>query len=98
MKRTDYIVLWPIYFDSTKSRSEGRKVPKSLALPSPKLEELVEAVKRLGLNYIVEEEKRYPRFWWETRGRLLVERRERKSLILKNVARELRSLRKERSF
>jgi len=37
MQKQEKIIIWPAYFDSTKTRKDGRRIPKSLALPSPKI-------------------------------------------------------------
>jgi len=66
------IVLWLVYFDARKSRKEGRRVPKKLAVPSPKLSELAKAVEELGFKCVAEADKKYPRCWWTTPGRVLV--------------------------
>lgn len=38
-----------------------RKIPKNLALPSPKISELKEAVEKLGLEYELVLEASYPK-------------------------------------
>ena len=67
-------VLWPEYFDSTRTRLNGRKVSKSRAVPEPTLDQLVAAVRHLGLQYKAESEKSYPGNWVQKKGRVLVER------------------------
>jgi signal recognition particle subunit SRP19 len=83
------IVLYPEYFTSKYSRAEGRRVPKSLAKPSPTVEDIEKAAKSLGLNPVVEKEKSYPRFWYKKRGRVLVEKKMSKTEILKAVGKAL---------
>jgi len=87
------IVLWPAYFDSTKARSRGRKVPKRWAVPSPTLDELQKAVQRLGLKFEVVPDACHPATPWQRTGLLLVPKKHPKTRILREVARELRSLR-----
>ncbi len=41
------IVLYPAYFDLKRSRQEGRRVPKSLAVDGPTAEEIEKAAKAL---------------------------------------------------
>jgi len=91
LKGRDYLVIWPVYFDLNRSRSEGRKVAKKYAIPNPSLRDLVEAIKKLGLEHIVEENKYYPKFWWLYKGRVLVKKREPKSKLLKKIGEILRS-------
>ena len=43
MRKQDKMIIWPAYFDSTKTRRDGRRIPKSLAVPSPKILEIKDA-------------------------------------------------------
>ena len=85
-KKQKVIVLYPEYFMSKYSRAEGRKVPKSLARPTPTVEDIEKAVKALGLKPIVEKDKSYPRTWHKKRGRVLIEKNKmQKTELLKKV-------------
>ena len=88
-------MIWPPNIDSQKSRADGRKIAERDAVASPTLKEIEEAARRLGLNPIVEKEKAYPKEWWEVSGRVLVDKVKPKSLILKEVAREIKKMRGE---
>lgn len=55
--------LYPIYFDSTRSRAEGRRVSKSLAVPNPLARELADACASLGLSVLFEPAKSHPKDW-----------------------------------
>ena len=83
-------VLWPEYFDSSRSRLTGRKVAKNLSVPIPSLDQIVSAVKHLGLQYKVEADKSFPGNWIEKRGRVLVERSMPKTKLIKAVGEYLR--------
>ena len=63
-RRKRAIILWTVFFDASRTRSEGRKVPKSLAVRNPTVEELEQAVKELGFEYEVCKDKKYPRIWY----------------------------------
>ncbi len=63
-RRKKSIILWTVFFDSSRTRSEGRKLPKNLCVRNPTVEELEEAIKQLGLEYEVAREKKYPRIWY----------------------------------
>ncbi len=65
MGKKDYWVVWRINIDSTVSRSNGRVVPRQLAVEKPTLDELANAALKLGLRYEVHPEKRHPRHWFE---------------------------------
>ena len=43
MRKLDKAIIWPLYFDVNKTRKEGRRVSKALAVSSPKIAELKEA-------------------------------------------------------
>ncbi len=89
------VVIWPSNIDASKSRGEGRKIPKRDAVPRPRVEEIVEAAQRLGLNPEVED-ARYPRAWWEDRQRVVVDKLGSKLETMRAIAREIRRIREER--
>lgn len=86
LPRGKYIVLWPEYFDIKRSRKDGRMVSKHSAVERPSVEELAKAVESLGYNFTIEKDTAFPGAWWEGRGRVLVERKTKKSWLLKQVA------------
>lgn len=89
MRRRGEVVLWPVYFDSTRSRSEGRRVPRRLAVPSPSIRRLQYALDKLGLKYRVVKDASHPRLPWRRMGMVLVEKDGSKSRLLRLVAKEL---------
>jgi signal recognition particle subunit SRP19 len=91
--RTDHIILWPSYFDSTKTRADGRRVPKAKAVQNPTAAELLEAVKSLGLKATILEEKAYPRNWWEWGGCVSVEKSLAKTALIGRTAPKLKQIR-----
>jgi len=93
MRRKDEIILWPVYFDSSRTRREGRRLPKSLCVPSPSINMLEKALKNLGLNYKICPEAAHPRLPWIETGFIAVKKnKEHKNQILKKVAAELKRL------
>lgn len=58
-----YQCLYPVYFDKTRSRSEGRKVGTELAVENPLARDIVDAVQLLGLQLALEPEKLHPKDW-----------------------------------
>ncbi|NIQ06206.1 MAG: signal recognition particle protein Srp19, partial [Candidatus Korarchaeota archaeon] len=86
MHRKDKIVVWPAYFDSTKTRSEGRRIAKVMAVPSPEIKELRGAAKKLDLDYEEFSDACYPKTPWLDTGMLLVLKREHKSQTIKKIA------------
>ncbi|MEM2419873.1 MAG: signal recognition particle subunit SRP19/SEC65 family protein [Candidatus Bathyarchaeia archaeon] len=93
MRKQDKVILWPAYFDSTKTRGEGRKVPKKLAVPSPKVSELREAAEKLGLEHELVLDVCYPKTPWLKTGMLLVVKKEPKNQLLKRIAAQLLKIR-----
>lgn len=55
--------LYPIYFDKTRSRVEGRKVGSELAVENPLARDIMDAVQMLGLQAGLEPEKLHPKDW-----------------------------------
>ncbi len=87
------VALYPAYFDSTRSREEGRRVSKSMAVANPTAEELREAAKILGYRVEVESEVAHPSKPYKAEGRILILGGGRKTEILRAVAKKLRSQR-----
>ncbi|MEM2911625.1 MAG: signal recognition particle subunit SRP19/SEC65 family protein [Candidatus Bathyarchaeia archaeon] len=93
MRKQEKVILWPAYFDSTKARDEGRKIPKSLAVPSPKISELKEAIEKLGLEHELVLEASYPKTPWLKTGMILVTKKETKNQMMKKIAKQLLKIR-----
>lgn len=93
--RADHLILWPCYFDAAKSRATGRRVPKSLAVQNPTSEELLAAVRALGLDAELNADKSYPGLWWERGGRISVEKVSCKTELIANVASRLKQMRQQ---
>jgi signal recognition particle subunit SRP19 len=85
----DKYVIWPIYFDNSLSRIEGRKVSKKYAVEKPSIESIIKAAKSLGLNPTLEKDKAYPSRHWKKEGRILVDKNESKRKILVKIANRL---------
>jgi len=93
MRKQDKIIIWPAYFDSTKTRGDGRRVPKSLAVPSPKVLEVKEAVEKLGMSYEVVLDAGYPKTPWLKTGMLLVMKKEPKEKVIRTIGKRLLKIR-----
>ena len=88
-KRDDRIILWPEYFDSSLTRSEGRRVPADAAVPSPNAEDVFRACQKLGLSPELEYDKSHPSRWFDPRGRVRVPAKFNKTKTIKMVAKRL---------
>jgi len=95
MRKQDKIIMWPVYFDSTKTRGDGRRVPKGLAVPSPKILEVKEAVKKMGLSYEVVLDAGYPKTPWLKTGMLLVTKKESKEKVIRKIGKQLLKIRSD---
>ena len=89
MRKLDKAIIWPIYFDTNRTRKQGRRVPKNLAVQFPKIDELKQAVEKLGLKNEVNLEAHFPKFHWAKTGMLLVEKKEAKQAIIQKIAKQL---------
>lgn len=58
-----YHCLYPVYFDATRTRAEGRRVSAALAVPNPLAREIVNACRDLRLQTLFEPEKMHPKDW-----------------------------------
>jgi signal recognition particle subunit SRP19 len=65
-------VIWPAYLDAERSRREGRRVPESVAVTDPDVEEIAEAVGQVGYDAVIERDVAYPREPWTESGRVTV--------------------------
>ena len=98
-RRRKFYVIWTVYFDIERSRGEGRKIPKSLAVKCPSVDEIAQILNQLGLKYEIYPDKRYPKTWYDDKckGYVLVYRDERtpsKMKLLRLIAEKLKDLRK----
>jgi len=89
MRKLDKAIIWPTYFDLGKTRKEGRRVPKTMAVQSPKIVEIQQAAERLGLKNEVNLDAHFPKTPWAKTGMLLVEKKEAKEKIIQKIAKQL---------
>ncbi len=95
MRKSDNAIIWPVYFDVAKSKSEGRRVPKNLAVATPKILELKEAADKLGLQNEVNPTAGYPKAPWLKMGMLTVEKGESKEKIVLKLAAQLAKIKSQ---
>jgi signal recognition particle subunit SRP19 len=94
MRKQNKILLWPAYFDLNRTRLQGRRVPRSLAIAFPKLEEIQSATRRIGLQPEVVLDVRYPKSPWQKTGYILIPKKGSKTKIIRKIAKELVNMRK----
>jgi signal recognition particle subunit SRP19 len=95
MRKQDKVIIWPAYFDQTKTRKKGRRVPKSLAVQHPKIVEVKMAVERLGLKHEFAPEAGYPKTPWLKTGMIMVEKKGSKERVIRKIANQLLKMRSE---
>jgi len=94
LKQAGKMLVWPAELDSTKSRSQGRRLPKPQAVQAPRVDELEFAAKRLSFEPEVSAGAALPSRWWEKTGYVLVKREGRsRSRMLKDLAAEILKIR-----
>ncbi|MCX8176038.1 MAG: signal recognition particle protein Srp19 [Candidatus Bathyarchaeota archaeon] len=87
-------IIWLAYFDVSKTRKEGRRVPKKLAIENLKTGEIIKAAETLNLNVKLKAEAKYPRAWWDKSGYVVVDKKETKNKTLMMLAEKILELRK----
>jgi signal recognition particle subunit SRP19 len=98
MRKLDKAIIWPIYFDCNKSRKDGRRVPKPMAVQSPKILEIKEAADKLGLQNEVNLEAHFPKNHWAKTGMLLIEKKEAKEKIIQKLAKQLLKIKSQQQL
>ncbi len=93
MAKNSKRIVWPIYMDAHKTRKEGRILAKKESIGAPVIDEIMRAAKELGLNPSCEDEKMYPRSWWEHKGRVLIDLDDSKRGAMRQIAHRIKSMR-----
>jgi signal recognition particle subunit SRP19 len=88
-KEEDKYVVYPIYFDKTISRMSGRKLNKKNSVDKPSIDNITKAAKSLGLNPVFEKNISYPSRHWKKDGRILIDKKDTKIKLLKQIANRL---------
>jgi signal recognition particle subunit SRP19 len=88
-KGDEKYVIWPVYFDKSASKLAGRKISKKNAIEKPSIEDIAKAAKSLGLNPVLEKNVAHPSRHWKKEGRVLIDKKDSKSKLLKQIANRL---------
>ena len=87
MKLHGRMIVWLANMDSSKSRRQGRRLPRASCLEMPKLAEVEDAARVLGLESTSRSDAARPSRPWEKTGYIMVERKGKtRSFILKSLA------------
>ncbi|MHA1378803.1 MAG: signal recognition particle subunit SRP19/SEC65 family protein [Candidatus Helarchaeota archaeon] len=94
MKRRNKLYFYPLYFDFEKSRNQGRRVNKKIAIKAPSLEIITKTAASLGYKFEIEPGKAHPKAWWN-QGRLaIINPTEKKSTILVKLSKKMKQTKK----
>ncbi|GAB7014813.1 signal recognition particle subunit SRP19/SEC65 family protein [Methanogenium cariaci] len=81
--------LYPCYFDSALTRSQGRRIPREMARESPQIRAIHKAAKKAGLSARIDEKTSHPAYWWKQDGRVIVDWKGSKEELMKKIAQKL---------
>ena len=83
-KSKHYQCLYPVYFDKSRTRAEGRRVGSALAVENPLAREMADAVASLGLSVVFEPDKLHPKDW-SNPGRIRVLIKQNGQMVAPNI-------------
>lgn len=83
------MIIWPEYFNKNLSLSEGRKIPKEIAIKNPTINEITNALRKLKIQFTVEKDKSYPGKWYEHNGRIIAQTDKNKLELLEEIAQKM---------
>jgi signal recognition particle subunit SRP19 len=93
LRKQDKVIIWPAYFEVARSREDGRRVPRRIAVASPKIAEVKEAAEKLSLACELFPDAGYPKASWLKTGMVLVEKKGSKNQTITMIAKQLSSMR-----
>lgn len=93
MRKQDKIILWPAYFELARTRMEGRRVPKNLAILSPRISEMKDAADKLHMNCELTEGTAFSKTPWLESGMILIDKKGSKEETIRKMAEQLLKIR-----
>lgn len=92
-KFSDWQVIYPVYFDSTRTHKEGRRVSKEMAVKNPQAHVLMHACRDIGVHVVFEAEKTHPKDWANPgRIRVLIKENSKSGVAPNTVVKNKRHL------
>jgi len=85
--------MWPAYFDAARTRRDGRRTSKNIAVNVPRISEIKDAADKLRLKSELIADVAYPKTPGLKTGMLLVEKKQPKDRIIKEIAGQLQKIR-----
>lgn len=99
MKDYDHQIVWLDYFNKNLSRKKGRKVSKNISVYDPTMQDLIGASKTLELDFSEEDinnQARYPRRAFVKSGYIMISKRDKKSSVINQIAKEMIEARQQK--
>ncbi|MGH9996690.1 MAG: signal recognition particle subunit SRP19/SEC65 family protein [Nitrososphaeraceae archaeon] len=99
MKDYDHQIVWLDYFNKNLSRKKGRKVSKNISVYDPTMQELIGASKTLELDFSEEDinnQARYPRRAFVKSGYIMISKRDKKTSVINQIAKEMIEARQQK--
>ena len=99
MKDYDHQIVWLDYFNKNLSRKKGRKVSKDISVYDPTMQELIGASKTLELDFSEEDlnnQARYPRRAFVKSGYIMISKRDKKSSVVNQIAKQMIEARQQK--
>lgn len=99
MKDYDHQIVWLDYFNKNLSRKKGRKVSKNISVYDPTMQELIGASKTLKLDFLEEDinnQARYPRRAFVKSGYIMISKKDKKSYVINQIAKEMNEARQQK--
>ncbi len=93
LRQQDKIIIWPAYFDASKTRRQGRQVSKNLAVGVPRAQEVKEAADKLGFASEIVPDVAYSKVSNVKTSMILIKKRGPKNQAVKNIARQIVQMR-----
>lgn len=84
------LVLWPCYFDRAEKRP-WRRVPRELAVEAPSADAIAKVAAQMHLKPVLERGVAHPKRWWKAEGRVLIDARGAKTVLLQQIAERLKA-------
>jgi signal recognition particle subunit SRP19 len=99
MKDYEHQIVWLDYFNKNLSRKKGRKVSKNISVYDPTMQDLIGASKTLELDFSEEDinnQARYPRRAFVKSGYIMISKRDKKSSVINQIAKEMIEARQQK--
>ena len=91
--KDDTYTIWPAYIDASKTRSNGRKIPRKIAIENPTVREIYLVAQAFKYEPILNSSARYSRAWWEEPGYVKIIKKDKKNKALQKIALGVKKLR-----